>query len=451
MQPNDDNPKRTPSLSSPDSPRNRDQEGILNLLMAYRSTRKPEIRDKIVLHYSNLVESVARRYSGATELTEDLAQEGYIGLITAIDLYDPTKNVKFSTYATHFIIGQIKHYLRDRGKIIKEPAWLQELNQKVTKTAESLSQKFGRPATNLEIAEALNMSEEQVGDMFMTREVFKVSSIDGGAEDDTSGAIDIERKRTKEPMVSFQLAVEDRIMLEDALHRLKELEQKVIHHFYYNHLNQSEIARRLGISCNYVSHILRNAAKKLRKILASNEPAEVPTNSRNLDEMDNVYRPNSLVDSLTRLYNRSYFDDRLSEELSRISREESELAVVCIRISGVEVYRRSCGIIKAQEVILGITHLLQHSTRNTDIITRYSEEMFAIIMPYTGANASVLADRLESKIRLMLASKSETRDSNLKLGVGVSLFPMEARQQSELTSIAIDRCTSNETSLKQAA
>src|SRR5207237_10377493 len=107
--------------------------------------------DTIVGQYTNLVESIARRVSGAAEPTEDLVQEGYIGLITAVDGFNPSKGVKFSTYATHFVIGQIKHYLRDKGKIIKEPAWLQELNQKVTRVMETLSQELGRVPTNGEI------------------------------------------------------------------------------------------------------------------------------------------------------------------------------------------------------------------------------------------------------------------------------------------------------------
>src|SRR5579871_2137734 len=168
--------------SLPSSLRTRDEGGITRLLNEYRQSRSPETRDQIVLHFTNLVESVARRFSGSAEPVDDLAQEGYIGLITAIDLYDPAKNVKFSTYATHFIIGQIKHYLRDRGKIIKEPAWLQELNQKVTRVVESLSQELGRVPTHGEIAKLMGMQEEAIADLLTTREVFKVASLDGGSE-----------------------------------------------------------------------------------------------------------------------------------------------------------------------------------------------------------------------------------------------------------------------------
>src|ERR1041385_8638591 len=123
-------------------------QDINHLLRNYRCSRRQEIRDQIVMQYTNLVESVARRFSGSAEPTEDLVQEGYIGLITAVDGYNPEKGVKFSTYATHFVIGQLKHCLRDRGKMIKEPAWLQELNQKVTRVIESLSQELGRMPTD---------------------------------------------------------------------------------------------------------------------------------------------------------------------------------------------------------------------------------------------------------------------------------------------------------------
>src|SRR5438552_7943846 len=121
---------------------------IHQLLRDYKESRNPALRDRIVMQYTNLVESVARRFGGSAEPTEDLVQEGFIGLITAVDGYNADKGVKFSTYATHFVIGQIKHYLRDRGKIIKEPAWLQELNQKVTRVMETLSQELGRIPTN---------------------------------------------------------------------------------------------------------------------------------------------------------------------------------------------------------------------------------------------------------------------------------------------------------------
>src|ERR1035437_7685202 len=135
------------------------EEEIQDRLGHYSKRPDPKIRDEVVLQYANLVESIARRFVGACEPLEDLSQEGYIGLIASVDKYDGAKGVKFSTYATHFIIGQIKHYLRDKGKIIKEPAWLQELNQRMTRVMESLGQKLGRHPTEREIGEVMQMPE----------------------------------------------------------------------------------------------------------------------------------------------------------------------------------------------------------------------------------------------------------------------------------------------------
>jgi RNA polymerase sigma-B factor len=211
-----------------------------------RYARRPDskIRDEIVLQYANLVESIARRFLGACEPLEDLVQEGYIGLIRSVDKYDANMGVKFSTYATHFIIGEIKHYLRDKGKIIKEPAWLQELNQRMTRVIESLNQKLGRQPTEREIAEVMHMPEGTVREILTTREVFKVTSLDGD-KDDTTGARDAEKIKDQK-LFAFQLPVEDKIVLETALERLKDIERQVIAAHYYKGLNQTEIARQLG-------------------------------------------------------------------------------------------------------------------------------------------------------------------------------------------------------------
>ena len=185
-----------------------------------------------------------------------------------MDKYDGSKN-EVSTYATHFIVSQIKHYLRDKGKIIKEPAWLQELNQRMTRVIESLNQKHGRQPYEKEIAEVMQMPESTIRELLTTREVFKVTSLDGD-KDEGSGPKESE-KITDQKLVTFQLPIEDKIVLEAALDRLKDIEQQVIADHYYKGLNQTEIAKKLSISCNYVSHILRNGTKKLRKILATDE------------------------------------------------------------------------------------------------------------------------------------------------------------------------------------
>ena len=428
------------------SSRTRDEGGIARLLHEYRQSRNPETRDQIVLHFTNLVESVARRFSGATEPVEDLAQEGYIGLITAVDLYDPSKNVKFSTYATHFIIGQIKHYLRDRGKIIKEPAWLQELNQRVTRAIASLTQQLSRPPTHLEIAEMVDMTEEAVAEMIMTREVFKISSIDGGSdtEEDQAGTVDMERQRATDVAVTFQLPLEDRIVLEAAMEKLKELEQRVIVAFYFKHLNQTEIAKQMGISCNYVSHILRNSTKKLKKILVTDELRDAQQSiaqlRKRVDEQQSYIEQNTLVDPLTRLYNRGYFEARLEEELSRGSRQQSEVAVLFVKVDGLEAFIRAYGTLKGDEALQSMVGTIKATVRRSDILTRYDMQTFALILPHTGRNVSVVAERLWRTLEAWLQQHDwHLGRAPLQISMGSAAYPEEEQLPMPLLTVAQNR------------
>jgi RNA polymerase sigma-B factor len=423
--------------------RKRAEEEVLQLLLEYRQARSLELRDRIVLQYTSLVESVARRFAGSAEPVEDLAQEGYIGLITAIDLYDPAKNVKFSTYATHFIIGQIKHCLRDRGKIIKEPAWLQELNQRMTRAIDTLAQQLSRPPTNAEIAQLMGLAEEAVTEMMTTRETFKVTSIDGGSSngEEDGGAIDIERKAATEVAVSFQLPVEERIVLETAMEKLKALEQTVLFEFYYKDLNQTEIARRLGISCNYVSHILRNSTKKLKKILVTDELRDTQLKMtlmrRRLEEQQAHLEQTPIVDGLTRFYNRHYFENRLEEELSRASRMNSEVAVLFIMLGGLEAFTRVQGTLKGDDAVLGSADIIRKTVRRVDIITRYNADTFALILPFTGPNVQIVRSRLETALSAWLEAQGwDAGRAPLTLGLGSATYPRDATQPQALSSLA---------------
>lgn len=408
----------------------------------YKATGNQRIRDRIVLQYSNLVESIARRFAGAGEQVEDLAQEGFIGLITAIEGYNADKGVKFSTYATHFVIGQIKHHLRDRGKIIKEPAWLQELNQKVTRVIESLSQELGRSPTHAEVAKLMNMPEEAITDLLTTREVFKVSSLHGSSDqdDDNPSAYNMERMKA-DRQVEFQLPIEDKVVLEAAMQRLKELEQTVVHEFYFQERNQTEIARSLGISCNYVSHILRNSTKKLRKILVTDElkEAQMELNlmRRRLEEQSIIFEETTLVDSLTRLYNRRYFDSRLEEEISRANRHQYPLAVILLTLRGHEQIGRVHGTLRSEEILRHAAGLIRDGVRRLDILTRYDERSFGLILPHTGQQVEIVARRLRGTLEAWLAEEGlNSGRAPITLLIGTACYPGNATSAADLISVA---------------
>lgn len=416
-------------------------EEMVQVLLKYRTTGRDSLRERLIGQYTNLVESLARRFSGTTEPMEDLVQEGFIGLLNAIDLYDPSKNVKFPTYATHFIVGQIKHHLRDRGKIIKEPAWLQEMNQRMSRTIDALTQQLGTAPSNLQIALSMGISEEEVAELMMNREIFKVTSIDGSVdkEDDSGATIDVERV---DVAVSFQISLDDRMVLEAAISQLKPLEQTVVQQFYFKDLTQTEIARQLDISCNYVSHILRNATRKMKQILSGEESRKDAIESAlyRSEERAKQTEFSLIVDPLTRLYNRRYFEARLEEEITRTSRSEMEMSLLFIKVEGLRDFTRLNGTLKSDEIVRRIATGVKASIRKADILTRYDKDIFAIILPFTGSRVSIVRDRLGMLLCDILEDYSHLRmRSLLNCRMGVSIYP----QDGEDASLLVIKATKN--------
>ncbi len=385
------------------------EEQIQQLLERYRTRRDTRARDKLVLQYRNLVESIGRRFAGAGEPVEDLVQEGYIGLMSALEGFDASKGVKFSTYATHFVIGQIKHYLRDKGKIIKEPAWLQELNQRMQRVIESLAQQYGRTPTEAEIAQVMKISEEEVSSLLTTRDVFKVGSLDAERDDGSSGGAEIEKVRSRQ-YETFELPIEDRIVLESAVERLKNVEQRVIHEYFFRDLNQTEIARKLGISCNYVSHILRNSTRKLKKILTTEDLKEVQVQLRALQrrggavDMEEI---SGITDPATGLYTRSYFLARLEEELSRATRHHYPVAVMLMSLEYRSDSQGGWAPMTADERLEALGQAIRSRVRRADLVARYDSNQFALMLPHTGSQAAAVCERLQGIVQTMNASSGQ--------------------------------------------
>lgn len=415
------------------------EDEIQDKLAEYSSHRSSVVRDEIVMQYTNLVESIGRRFVGANEPIEDLVQEGYIGLIASVDKYDADKGVKFSTYATHFIIGQIKHYLRDKGKIIKEPAWLQELNQKMTRVIESLHQKHGRQPTEKEISDEMLMPESQVREMLTTREVFKVTSLDGGDKDeDSPGSMDSE-KISDDKLVTFQLPLEDKIVLEAAFDRLKEIEQKVISDHYYTGHNQTEIAKSLGISCNYVSHILRNGTKKLRKILATEEIRDsqlqrVLQHNRTDDE---IAASSSVLDQATGVYNNQYFMERLDEELSRAYRGSYKVALILVNVELPEDLDSYVRMVRMDDVLYNVGQSIKDNVRKMDVLARCGDSCFALCMPHTSSQASNVAERVRSLVSsVQVESGRKNSKVNADARIGIAFYPKDTTNSQKLMAKA---------------
>lgn len=214
--------------------------------------RQARIQDHL-----GLVRHAARRYRGWSDY-EDILQAGTIGLIHAVDHYDPAQGTSFSSYAVPSITGAIKHHLRDRSATVRIPGRLQELAARVSGSVEEQRHRLGRSPTIAEIAEALAVSTDEVLEAIEADHARVTVST--SAEDSPVlelGGADEQFER-----------VEMRESVRQALGRLPVLERQILDLRYYQDCSQSTIADRLGITQMQVSRILRRASQQLREELA---------------------------------------------------------------------------------------------------------------------------------------------------------------------------------------
>lgn len=386
-------------------------------------------RDALVLQFRPLVQKQARQFFSQNVPLEDLVQEGFLGLMHGIDQYDPTRGVKLITYATHHIDGHLRHFLRDRTQIIKEPAWLQEMAQKVRREADALTQELGREPTDGEVASALGLGESEVARIRATRAIFAVQSLDEAHE---SGAAHVQLAESNAQAARTELPIEDRVVLEHLMTRLKEIEQKVLYSFYYEDRSQTDIAKALGVSNNYVSHILKNSARKLQQMFRSDAVREAALQHERqrrrlathgaaavAEEANDA--PPTVVDSVTNLYTRPYFDSRLDEELSRARRHQLELSVIRIRVEGE---------LPEAALFAGIAQVVKDCMRRSDLVARYEEREMIALLPHTGATRETVIARLGSRLAELVA----TFPYPCSVALGRASYPAQQRRQDLLSA-----------------
>ena len=223
------------------------------------------IRDRAIEAWLPLARHLAHRYSGRGEPTDDLIQTATVGLIKAVDKFDPDRGVDFAGYAIPTIIGEIKRHFRDRTWSVRVPRRLQELRLAITEANATLTHTLGRSPTITDIATHLNTSEEDILEGLEGARAYNATSLstpitaDGTTElGDTLGDEDHQ----------YELA-ETRVALAPALATLDEREQKILTLRFYGNLTQSQIADQIGISQMHVSRLLTKALTKLRTELAT--------------------------------------------------------------------------------------------------------------------------------------------------------------------------------------
>ena len=228
------------------------------LLVAYHRDGDRNARDQVLVELMPLVRSLAARYAGRGEPLDDLVQVGSVGLIKAVDRFDVSRGVEFTSYGVPTIVGEIRRYFRDKSWAMHVPRRIKELSVRLSRVLDDLTTTLGRSPTIAELADAAAVDEEDVIDALDAAHAFSARSLDavhGGGEqlaDYLAG-----------PDPGYE-GVDDRWLLSAGLDALDARERRIVELRFFEELTQSQIAAELGISQMHVSRLLRNALEVMR-------------------------------------------------------------------------------------------------------------------------------------------------------------------------------------------
>ena len=243
-----------------------ENDQVIRLVEAYRENGDRRAIERILSLNGKILKHIVRRYSNSSgEPYEDLLQVGYLGLIKAVNAYDTDSGTRFSSYAYSRIDGELQHHFRDTG-LVKKPRWARSLYSKISEATTRLSGELGRPPLVEEIAQDVNVTPEGVLEVMKLFSDTDVSSLDeerDGEEDSGLSAIKSLHYET------FSMPIEDRILLEQSLKSLTELQQKVIYLFFYKDLSQTEVGKRLGLPQRKISDIIASTTRSLYKKMSA--------------------------------------------------------------------------------------------------------------------------------------------------------------------------------------
>ncbi|MGB3259560.1 RNA polymerase sigma factor SigB [Paenisporosarcina sp.] len=250
-------------MSKLSPPNHQTKEQILEWIKAYQESEDEEAQTNLVLNYQRLVESIARKYSNGKSYHEDIVQVGMLGLLGAIRRYDPEFGRTFEAFAVPTIIGEIKRFLRDKTWAVHVPRRIKELGPRIKSAVESLTTELQRSPKVVEIAEYLEVDEDDVLEAMEMGKSYQALSMDHSLESDSDGS-----SITLFDVIGQQddgyEKTDQRMLVANALSVLSEREKQVIQFTYIDQLSQKEAGDKLGISQMHVSRLQRKAIKKLQ-------------------------------------------------------------------------------------------------------------------------------------------------------------------------------------------
>lgn len=242
-----------------------DKERTRELFRLYKQEGDEEARQQLVVNHLNLVRFIAGKFKNRGEPFDDLMQVGTIGLIKAIDRFDPDRGLEFTTFATPTIMGEIKRHFRDKGWSVRVPRRLQELSAKVNSTTDELTRELQRPPSVAEVAERLGATVDEVLEAMESSSAYSSVPLEatGQSDEDDSPSV-LDHYATEDDDLASS---DDRMLIESVMGQFTPREQEIIRMRFEEGLTQIEIAEKLGVSQVQISRMLRKALKRVRERL----------------------------------------------------------------------------------------------------------------------------------------------------------------------------------------
>ncbi len=245
------------------------EEDEARLWKQFAKSRDPAIREELITRNMPLAKHLALRYRGSSESFDDLLQVANLGLLGAVDRFDPGRGIPFAAFASPTILGELKRHFRDRAWTVRVPRGLHDRMAQVDKAVTELTKKLQRSPSVGEIAERLGLDQTDVLEVLEANHNRRPLSLDrpaGGDESEESAPADWVGEEDER----FAL-VESRVALGAALPHLSERERVVLRLRFVEDMTQSQIAERIGYSQMHVSRILRRALGRIRDRIEQEE------------------------------------------------------------------------------------------------------------------------------------------------------------------------------------
>lgn len=240
----------------------------MELLMEYKQTPSVALRNKLVRLNAGLVRKIAHRISHqCSEPYEDLEQIGFIGLIRAIERFDPSQGCAFSSFAVPYIRGEMLHFLRDRGTTVKIPRRWQDLQKEAQKLQGELTRVLGRPPSDAEVALRLGVAVEEWREVKLAHKNRLPLSLDATVSQQLDSSITLGDTLPDTHYQLLQLLEEDRQQLQRALNQLEDKTRAAIEFVFFKGLSRKEVAEKIGVSPMTVTRRIQRGVDQMIEYL----------------------------------------------------------------------------------------------------------------------------------------------------------------------------------------